>query len=107
MIQGERTDNPYPNNQKIEGIVNRLNEWKYWRKFYILLNYISNASKFFAEKIHGFKVKDLIHFIWSNGDILNKIKDAYKKLYNNKLIDDIKNNTDGDFRIGLSILIGK
>ena len=61
----------------------------------------------FAEKIHGFKVKDLIHFIISNGDILNKIKNTYKKLYNNKLIDDIKNNTDGDFQIGLSILIGK
>ena len=29
MIQGERSDNPYPNNQKIKGIVNRLNERKY------------------------------------------------------------------------------
>ena len=89
MIQGERSDNPYPNNQKIKDIV------------------ISNPDKFFAEKIHGFKVKDLIHFIWSNGDILNKIKDAYKKLYNNKLIDDIKNNNVDDFQIGLSIFIGK
>ena len=26
---------------------------------------------------------------------------------NNKLIDDIKNNTNGDFQIGLSILIRK
>ena len=57
--------------------------------------------------MHGFKVKDLIHFIISNGDILNKIKNTYKKLYNNKLINDIKNNTDGDFQIGLSILIKK
>ena len=52
----------------------------------------------FAEKIHGFKVKDLIHFIISNEDILNKIKNTYKKLYNNKLIDEW-------FR--LSIFIGK
>ena len=44
-----------------------------------------------------FIVKELIHFIISDEEILNKIKDAYKKLYNNKLIDDIKNNTDGDF----------
>ena len=26
MIQGERSDNLYPNNQKIEGIANRLND---------------------------------------------------------------------------------
>ena len=26
MIQGERSDNPYHNNQKIEDIVNRLND---------------------------------------------------------------------------------
>ena len=44
-----------------------------------------------------FIVKDLIHFIISNEDKLNKNKDTYKKLYNNKLIDDIKNNTDDDF----------
>ena len=36
-----------------------------------------------------------------------KNKDAYKKLYNNKLVDDIKNNSNGDFQIGLSIFIGK
>ena len=41
--------------------------------------YISNASKFFDEKIHDFKVKNLIHFIISNEDILNKIKNTYKK----------------------------
>ena len=43
---------------------------------YILLNYISNPDKFFAEKIEGFKVKDLIHFVISNKDLLNKIKDV-------------------------------
>ena len=26
MIKGERNDNPYPNNQKIKDIVNRLND---------------------------------------------------------------------------------
>ena len=52
----------------------------------------------FTEKIHGFKLKDLILFIVSNVYILNKIKDTYKKLYNNKLIDEW-------FR--LSIFIGK
>ena len=26
MIQKERSDNPYPNNQKIKDIVNRLND---------------------------------------------------------------------------------
>ena len=33
-------------------------------------------GEFFAEKIHGFKVKDLIHFVISNKDLLNKIKDV-------------------------------
>ena len=152
MIQGGRSDNPYPNSQKMKDIVNKLNDdnenikesfvsylvncsygeicticreyEKVYNKnilegiknkfgkdeynfFNVLLNYISDPGKFFAEKIHGFKDKDLIRIIVSNEEILNDIKDAYKELYNTELIDDIKNNTDGDFQIGLSILIQK
>ena len=152
MIQGGRSDNPYPNSQKMKDIVNKLNDdnenikesfvsylvncsygeictiCREYEKvhnknilegiknkfgkdeynfFNVLLNYISDPGKFFAEKIHGFKDKDLIRIIVSNEEILNDIKDAYKELYNTELIDDIKNNTDGDFQIGLSILIGK
>ena len=152
MIQGERSDNPYPNSQKMKDIVNKLNDdnenikesfvsylvncsygeictiCREYEKihnknilegiknkfgkdeynfFNVLLNYISDPGKFFAEKIHGFKDKDLIRIIVSNEEILNDIKDAYKELYNAELIDDIKNNTDGDFQIGLSILIQK
>ena len=152
MIQGGRSDNPYPNSQKMKDIVNKLNDdnenikesfvsylvncsygeictiCREYEKihnknilegiknkfgkdeynfFNVLLNYISDPGKFFAEKIHGFKEKDLIRIIVSNEEILNDIKDAYKELYNTELIDDIKNNTDGDFQIGLSILIQK
>ena len=49
---------------------------KILKKILYIINYISNASKFFAEKIHGFKVKDSISFIISNEDLLNKIKDV-------------------------------
>ena len=104
MIQGERSDNLYPNNQKLKDIVNRLNDNNDNIKENFIFIFI---ILIFTEKIHGFKVKDLIRFIISNEDILNKIKDTYKKLYNNKLVDDIKNNTDDNFQIGLSILIGK
>ena len=152
MIQGGRSDNPYPNSQKMKDIVNKLNDdnenikesfvsylvncsygeictiCREYEKihnknilegiknkfgkdeynfFNVLLNYISDPGKFFAEKIHGFKDKDLIRIIVSNEEILNDIKDTYKELYNTELIDDIKNNTDGDFQIGLSILIQK
>ena len=152
MIQGGRSDNPYPNSQKMKDIVNKLNDdnenikesfvsylvncsygeictiCREYEKvhnknilegiknkfgkdeynfFNVLLNYISDPGKFFAEKIHGFKDKDLIRIIVSNEEILNDIKDAYKELYNTELIDDIKNNTDDDFQIGLRILIGK
>ena len=152
MIQGGRSDNPYPNSQKMKDIVNKLNDdnenikesfvsylvncsygeictiCREYEKihnknilegiknkfgkdeynfFNVLLNYISDPGKFFAEKIHGFKDKDLIRIIVSNEEIINDIKDAYKELYNTELIDDIKNNTDGDFQIGLSILIQK
>ena len=41
------------------------------------------------KKIHGFKVKDLIGLKISNEDILNKIENTYKKLYNNKFIFDL------------------
>jgi hypothetical protein len=152
MIQGGRSDNPYPNSQKMKDIVNKLNDdnenikesfvsylvncsygeictiCREYEKihnknilegiknkfgkdeynfFNVLLNYISDPGKFFAEKIHGFKDKDLIRIIVSNEEILNDIKDAYKELYNTELIDDIKNNSDGDFQIGLSSLIQK
>jgi hypothetical protein len=78
MIQGERSDNPYPNNQKIKDIVNRLNDNNENIKenfiYYLIIFLI--LGEFFAEKIHGFKVKDLIHFVISNKDLLNKIKDV-------------------------------
>ena len=152
MIQGGRSDNPYPNSEKmkeiieklkdddenikdnfisylvtcsygeictlcreyekaygkniLEGIKNKFGKDEY-NFFNVLLNYISDPGKFFAEKIHGFKDKDLIRIIVSNEEILNDIKDAYKELYNTELIDDIKNKTEGDFQLGLTILLQK
>ena len=153
MIQGGRSDNPYPNNQKMKEIVQKLTEdsnsikdnfvsyfvncsygeicticreyekatGKYildsiknlfssdeYNFFSILLNYISDPGKFFAEKIHGFKDKDLIRIIVSRSeDNMDEIRDSYKELYNIELIEDIKNHTKGDFQLGLSILVQK
>ena len=153
MIQGGRSDNPYPNSQKMKEIVQKLTEdndsikdnfvsyfvncsygeicticreyekatGKYildsiknifssdeYNFFSILLNYISDPGKFFAEKIHGFKDKDLIRIIVSrNEENMDEIRDSYKELYNIELIEDIKNNTKGDFQLGLSILVQK
>ena len=153
MIQGGRSDNPYPNSQKMKEIVQKLTEdndsikdnfvsyfvncsygeicticreyekatGKYildsiknifssdeYNFFSILLNYISDPGKFFAEKIHGFKDKDLIRIIISRSEEnMDEIRDSYKELYNIELIEDIKNNTKGDFQLGLSILVQK
>ena len=153
MIQGGRSDNPYPNSEKMKEIIEKLKDddenikdnfisylvtcsygeictlCREYEKAYgknilegiknkfkgdeydffkMLLNYISNPGKFFAEKIHGFKSDDLIRIIVSRGeDILDEIKDAYKELYNTELIDDIKNKTEGDFQLGLTILLQK
>ena len=153
MIQGGRSDNPYPNSQKMKEIVQKLTtnddsnkdnfvsylvncsygeicticrEYEKVSKknildgiknlfssdeynfFNILLNYISDPGKFFAEKIHKFKVKDLIRIIVSRSeDNMDEIRDSYKELYNVELIDDIKNNTKDDFQLGLSILVQK
>ena len=153
MIQGGRSDNPYPNSQKMKEIVQKLTEdndsikdnfvsyfvncsygeicticreyekatGKYildsiknifssdeYNFFSILLNYISDPGKFFAEKIHGFKDKDLIRIIVSrNEENMDEIRDSYKELYNIELIEDIKNHTKGDFQLGLSILVQK
>ena len=153
MIQGGRSDNPYPNSQKMKEIVQKLTEdndsikdnfvsyfvncsygeicticreyekatGKYildsiknifssdeYNFFSILLNYISDPGKFFAEKIHGFKDKDLIRIIVSRSEEnMDEIRDSYKELYNIELIEDIKNHTKGDFQLGLSILVQK
>ena len=153
MIQGGRSDNPYPNSQKMKEIVQKLTEdndsikdnfvsyfvncsygeicticreyekatGKYildsiknlfssdeYNFFCMLLNYISDPGKFFAEKIHGFKDKDLIRIIVSRSEEnMDEIRDSYKELYNIELIEDIKNNTKGDFQLGLSILVQK
>ena len=153
MIQGGRSDNPYPNSQKMKEIVEKLNEdneslkdnfvsylvncsygeicticREYEKKtekkiletikdkfskdeynfFNMLLNYISDPGKFFAEKIHGYKTKDLIRIIVSRSeDNMDEIRDSYKELYNIELIDDIKNNTKDDFQNGLCILVQK
>ena len=75
---------------------------------FLILNYISDPGKFFAEKIHGYKTKDLIRIIVSRSeDNMDEIRDSYKELYNIELIDDIKNNTKDDFQNGLCILVQK
>ena len=153
MIQGQRSDNPYPNTEKMKEIVEKLKDDDEFIKdnfvsylvncsygeictisreyektygksildgikakfgqdenefFKILFNYISNPAKYFAEKIHDFKTKKLIRIVVSRSeDILDDIKDSYKELYNTELIDDIKNNTDNDFQLGLVTLIEK
>ena len=74
----------------------------------IMLECITNLGKFFAEKIKGFKSKDLIRiFVSQNEENMEEIRDCYKALYNVELIEDIKKETDGDFQTGLCILAQK
>lgn len=153
MIQGGRSDNPYPDSQRMKDIVNQLKDdnenlqenfvsylvncsygeictiCREYEKAYgknilegikdkfgkdeynffnMLLHYISDPGRFFAEKIHEFNDKDLIRIIISRSEEnMDEIRDAYKELYNTELIDDIKNKTNGDFQLGLTILAQK
>ena len=153
MIQGGRSDNPYPDSQRMKDIVNQLKDdnenlqenfvsylvncsygeictiCREYEKahgknilegikdkfgkdeynfFKMLLHYISDPGRFFAEKIHEFNNKDLIRIIISRSEEnMDEIRDAYKELYNTELIDDIKNKTNGDFQLGLTILAQK
>ena len=153
MIQGGRSDNPYPDSQRMKDIVNQLKDdnenlqenfvsylvncsygeictiCREYEKAYgknilegikdkfgkdeynffkMLLHYISDPGRFFAEKIHEFNNKDLIRIIISRSEEnMDEIRDAYKELYNTELIDDIKNKTNGDFQLGLTILAQK
>lgn len=153
MIQGGRSDNPYPNSQKMKDIVEKLSDdnetlkenfvsylvncsyaeictlCRMYEKAYgkniletiknkfskdeynffnMLLNFISNPGKFFAEIIHGFKIKDLIRIIISRSEEnMDEIRDSYKELYNVELLDDIRNKTEGDLQLGLSLLAQK
>lgn len=154
IIQGGRSDNPYPDTEKMKKIVENINEetdmqkdniisylvncsyseictiCRLYEKKYeknildmikkvlddndaynfikIMLECITNLGKFFAEKIKGFKSKDLIRiFVSQNEENMEEIRDCYKALYNVELIEDIKKETDGDFQTGLCILAQK
>ena len=155
IIQGKRSDNPYPNTQKMKEIVEklkvgekgkinedslvqyfgscsygeicticRLYERTYktsilddiknsvdgdaYDFFQMFLEYISDPGSFFAEKLHNFKEKDLIRILTSRSEVdMDEIRDAYKELYKTELIDDLKEKTEGDFQLGLSILAQK
>ena len=155
IIQGKRSDNPYPNTQKMKEIVEKLNGGekgklnedslvqyfgscsygeicticRLYEKTYktsilediknsvdsdaydfckMFLEYISDPGCFFAEKIHNFKEKDLIRILISRSEVdMDEIRDAYKELYKTELIDDLKEKTEGDFQLGLSILAQK
>ena len=155
LIQGKRSDNPYPNSQKMKEIVEKLNSGekgkisedslvqyfgtcsygeicticRLYEKTYkeaildaiknsvdgdaydffkMFLQYISDSGSFFAEKIHNFKEKDLIRIFISRSEVdMDEIRDAYKEMYKTDLIDDIKEKTEGDFQLGLTILAQK
>ena len=151
IIQGGRSDNPYPDTEKMKKIVENINEetdmqkdniisylvncsyseictiCRLYEKKYeknildmikkvlddndaynfikIMLECITNLGKFFAEKIKGFKSKDLIRiFVSQSEENMKEIRDCYKELYNVELIEDIKKETDGDFQAGLCVL---
>lgn len=155
MIQGQRSDNPYPDKEKMNEIIEklkdndennllednfistlvncsyseictlcRLYEKKYEKNILetikkvfnedaynftkILLEYITDTGKYYAEKIHGFKSKDLIRiFVGQSEENMEDIRIRYKELYNIDLIDDIKNNTKDEFQTALCILAQK
>jgi hypothetical protein len=154
-IQGKRSDNPYPNSQKMKEIVEKLNGGekgkipedslvqyfgscsygeicticRLYEKTYkesildaiknsvdsdayefikMFLQYISDSGSFFAEKIHSFKEKDLNRILITRSEVnMDEIRDAYKEIYKTDLIDDIKEKTEGDYQLGLTILAQK
>ena len=154
-IQGKRSDNPYPNSQKMKEIVEKLNGGekgkipedslvqyfgscsygeicticRLYEKTYkesildaiknsvdsdaydffkMFLQYISDSGSFFAEKIHSFKEKDLNRILTTRSEVnMDEIRDAYKEIYKTDLIDDIKDKTEGDYQLGLTILAQK
>lgn len=154
IIQGKRSDNPYPNSQKMKEMVEKLkgSDGKYQNDFFvqyfstcsygeicticrlfestykenileviknemdkdaynfakIFLHYISDSGTYFAEKLHGFKEKDLTRILISRSEVnMDEIRDAYKELYKTDLIDDLKENTKGEYQLGLTILAQK
>jgi len=155
IIQGKRSDNPYPDPEKMKEILEKLKLdekgkmpedafvqylgscsyaeictlcWlfeKTYNKsileviknsfdksthefFKILFHFISDCPGYFAEKLHGFKEKDLTRILISRSEInMNEIREAYKELYNSELLDDLKTKTSGNYQIGLTILAQK
>ena len=154
IIQAKRSDNPYPNSQKMKEMVEKLkgSDGKYQTDFFIqyfstcsygeicticrlfestykenvldvikngmdkdaydfvkiFLHYISDSGTYFAEKLHGFKEKDLTRILISRSEVnMDEIRDAYKELYKTDLIDDLKENTKGEYQLGLTILAQK
>ena len=153
IIQGKRSDNPYPNSQKMKEIVEKLSKdgkiqednivklfsscsygeictiCRLYEKIYnesilddikktvdgdayeffeTLLQYISDAGRYFAEKLHNFKEKDFTRILISRSEVnMDEIRDSYKELYFTDLVDDIKNNFNGDYQLGLTILAKK
>ena len=74
----------------------------------MFLQYISDSSSFFAEKVHSFKEKDLNRILICRSEVnMDEIRDAYKEIYKTDLIDDIKDKTEGDYQLGLTILAQK
>ena len=155
IIQGKRSDNPYPDSQKMKEIVEKLNGGdkgkiqedalvqyfgscsygeicticRLYEKTYkesildaiknsvdgdaydffnILLRYISDSGSYFAEKLHSFKEDDLNRILISRSEVnMDEIRDAYKEMYKTDLVDDLKEKTEGDYQLGLTILAQK
>ena len=155
IIQGKRSDNPYPDSQKMKEIVEKLNGGekgkiqednlvqyfgscsygeicticRLYEKTYkesimdaiknsvdgdaydffnILLRYISDSGSYFAEKLHSFKESDLNRILISRSEVnMDEIRDAYKEMYKTELVDDLKEKTEGDYQLGLTILAQK
>lgn len=155
IIQGKRSDNPYPDSQKMKEIVEKLNGGekgkipedalvqyfgscsygeicticRLYEKTYkesildaiknsvdsdaydffnILLRYISDSGSYFAEKLHTFKEDDLNRILISRSEVnMDEIRDAYKEMYKTDLVDDLKEKTEGDYQLGLTMLAQK
>lgn len=75
----------------------------------IILKYISDSGKFFAEKINKFEKKDVMRILISRSEVdMDDIRDAYKDLYKKELVEDIKEKySDKAFQTALIILAEK
>ena len=73
-----------------------------------MLRYISDSGSYFTEKLHSFKDNDLNRILISRSEVnMDEIRDAYKEMYKTDLVDDLKEKTEADYQLGLTMLAQK